>query len=273
MTTYLAAYDTENVSCLAAIRRIVDVHEKFEMPATFFLLTRLLEKDGEEYRKLIAGNPLFEIASHSREHLLLRPHRLCGAPTPAENHESEIVESKRILEDFFEREIVGFRPPVMFWNGFLGAPELQGYCAKAGYRYISSVGWGAHDSLPALPRDPFDYAEEGCPGLWEIPASGWHENLLKGNNKWDPRPIQLYPHPMPEANISGFLNSPREEFDLNRLFIDRAVGENARHVTLIWHPWSLGRFDPEMKMLELTFDYVRGLDIPTATFADYAETL
>lgn len=106
-----------------------------------------------------------------------------------------------------------------------------------------------------------------------IPPCGWHENLLKGNNNWDPRPLQLFPHPMPEAAAMRFVETPREEFAMHRLFIDKAVAVGARHVSLIWHPWSLHRFDPEMKMLELVFRHVRDLRLPAATFAGFAGTL
>lgn len=38
MTAYIAAYDTESPDCLEGVRKIVRVHEHYELPATFFLL-------------------------------------------------------------------------------------------------------------------------------------------------------------------------------------------------------------------------------------------
>lgn len=273
MTTCIAAYDTEKPDCLDAVRRIVEVHERFEMPATFFIVARLLDAQGEEYKSLLGGHPLFEIASHTWTHMLLRESRLCGRPGPPEQYEHEIVDSKRRLEDSFAEPVTGFRAPVSFENGLCGAPHLLGLLRRGGYSYSSSTGWGPHDSLPILPGDAFAYADDGYPEIHEIPACGWHENLLKGNNSWDPRPIQLFPHPMPEANISDVVETPGEEFEIHRLFIDRAVSEDRGHVSLIWHPWSLGSFDPSMEMLQLTFQYVRELGLPVSTFAGYAATL
>ena len=273
MTTYLAAYDTEKDQCLAGVRRIVEMHEKYDMPATFFLLTRLIEQHGEEYRRLIGDHPLFEIASHSCTHMLLREHRLSGKPGPPEAYEREIVESKKILDGYFGCAVVGFRPAVCFAEGLRGAPDLLRLCDKAGYRYVSSMAWGPHDTVPAPVRNAFAYEEDGYPGLWEIPPCGWHENLLKGNNKWDPRPLQLFPHPVPEAAVTGFVRTPEEEFGVHRVFIEKAVETHMGHVSLIWHPWSLHAFDPEMKMMELVFQYVRDLNLPVATLADYARTL
>jgi hypothetical protein len=73
---------------------------------------------------------------------------------------------------------------------------------------------------------------------------------------------------MPEAIPGGFLQAPGEEFGVNRVFLDRAAEESLAFVSLIWHPWSLGRFDPEMQMLELTFEHVRALGLEMGTYAD-----
>lgn len=273
MTTYIAAYDTEADECLAGVRRIVEVHEKYDMPATFFIVARLLDRYGEEYRRLIGDSPLFEIASHSYTHMLLRDHRLCGPAGPQEEHEREIVESKKRIEDCFGCDVAGFRTPVGFSDGLRGAPELLKLCHQAGYVYTSSLLWGPRDTVPALIENPFPYSEDGYSDLWEIPACGWPENLLKGNNKWEPEPLQLFPHPMPEAAPTRFVETPEEEFNMHRLFIDKAVAMHAFHVSLIWHPWSLHRFDPEMKMLELMFQYVRDRRLPVAIFTEFVRTL
>ena len=57
------------------------------------------------------------------------------------------------------------------------------------------------------------------------------------------------------------------------VFIDKAVLQDAPHVSLVWRPWSLVRFDPAMKMLELTFQCVRDRGLTARTFADYLSTL
>jgi peptidoglycan/xylan/chitin deacetylase (PgdA/CDA1 family) len=64
MTRYIAAYDTESPDCLAASHTIVDVHRRYDMPATFFITGRVLEENPTEYRALL-DDPLFEVASHT----------------------------------------------------------------------------------------------------------------------------------------------------------------------------------------------------------------
>ena len=74
---------------------------------------------------------------------------------------------------------------------------------------------------------------------------------------------------MPETIPDDYVKTPEEEFAVNnRPFIDRAVREEFPQVSLVWHPWSLHRFDPPMRMIEITFAYVRERGIATGTFKD-----
>jgi hypothetical protein len=132
---------------------------------------------------------------------------------------------------------------------------------------VGTVAWGPDFSLPAPLNQPFNYAEDGYPEIWELPAHGWHENLLKDNNRMGPARLTLWPPEMPEAIPPRFLETPDEEFDVNRIFLDRAAADELTFVSLIWHPWSLDRFDPDMRMLELTFSHVRELGLAPSTYA------
>ncbi len=269
MTMYIAAYDTESHACLAGVRRIVECHEKHEMPATFFIVAGLLESQRAEYVALLGGNPLFEIACHSYSHMPLVNTPRFGLAGPLEQFPREIVESKQRIEDTFGRAVIGFRPPVSAPQGLTDTPEALHFLCESGYRYVNSAAWGPDFSLPAPLRPPFTYARQGYPGLWEFPACGWHENLLKGNNNMGPVLLCLFPPEMPETIPDGYITTPEEEFKYNnRPFIDRAVATSAPHVSLIWHPWSLHRFDPDMRMLDITFEYVRERDIAAGSFSD-----
>jgi peptidoglycan/xylan/chitin deacetylase (PgdA/CDA1 family) len=269
MTLYIAAYDTESPECLAACRQIVAAHRRHKMPATFFLMGQTLEQNRAEYLDLL-NDPLFEVASHTYSHTMLRFHPLCGAPVSAAKVREEVFRGKGLIEDAFQRPCVGLRPGCSFENGLKGAPEVLSLVREAGYQYVSSQAWGPDYSLPALLNRPFRYTEDGYDDLWELPCHGWHENLLKDNNKWGPRRLTLWPPAMPEAIPAGFLKTPEDEFAINKVFIDKAIAEKMPHVSLIWHPWSLYAFDPKMKMLDITFSYVHERGIPTGTYADLA---
>ncbi len=266
MTNYIAAYDTESPNCLAACRKIVDVHLRYEMPATFFIVGRALEVNPDEYRELL-DNPLFEIASHTYSHRMLRDHPFCGPAVSEEEKRVEILRGKEIVERVFRRPCLGLRPACAFDNGLKGAADVLQMIQEAGLRYVSSLAWGPDYSLPALLNEPFNYGAEGFPGVWELPAHGWHENLLKDHNRWGPRRLTLWPPEMPEAIPHGFISTPEEEFAVYRVFLEKAESEGKPFVSLIWHPWSLHAFDPEMKMLELVFGHVRKLGLEPCSYA------
>mgnify|MGYP000911727872 FL=1 len=131
-TLYIAAYDTESQGCLAACRKIVEVHKRLEMPATFFLVGRTLEANAAEYKALLS-DPLFEVASHTWSHKLLCDNAMCGKAVSPEEKREEILKSKALIEQVFERPCVGLRPAVGFDTGFKGATDVLALVREAGY--------------------------------------------------------------------------------------------------------------------------------------------
>jgi hypothetical protein len=187
---------------------------------------------------------------------------------PVDERRREIFKGKEAVERIFERPCMGMRPGCGFDNALRGEPKVLELVQEAGFRYVSSLLWGPDHSLPALLHGPFNYATEGFPGIWELPGHGWHENLLKDHNRWGPRRLTLWPPPFPEAIPDGFCKTAEDEFKVNKVFLDRALEEDEPFVSLIWHPWSLAKFDPDMKMLELTFAHVRRLRLKPCTYAE-----
>jgi len=265
-TRYIAAYDTESPACLAACREIVAVHKRLEMPATFFITGKTLEANAKEYKALLA-DPLFEVASHTWSHKLLCDNAMCGRAVSAEEKREEIFRAKALIEEVFEQVCVGLRPAVGFDSGLRGAKDVLALTREAGYKYVSSLLWGPDCSMPALLEEPFHYGADGFAELWELPGHGWHENLLKNHNQWGSRRLTLWPSPMPEGIPTKFVKTPHDEFEVNRVFIEKAREGGKAHVSLIWHPWSLHVFDPEMRMLELTFAHARRIGLIPCTYA------
>jgi peptidoglycan/xylan/chitin deacetylase (PgdA/CDA1 family) len=237
------------------------------MPATFFITGKTLAANPVEYRALL-DDPLFEVASHTYSHKMLRDHPFCGPAAPEEQKREEIFQGKAAIESVFERPCLGIRPGCGFDDGLKGAPDVLRFITEARFHYMSSMTWGPDYSLPALLIQPFSYTSDGFPNLWELPGHGWHENLLKDHNRWGARRVTLWPPEMPESIPSSFISTPAEEFAINRVFLERAAETGLIFVSLIWHPWSLNAFDPEMKMLELTFAFVRELGLTPCTYAD-----
>jgi len=268
MTAFVAAYDTEKSGeCLAACRAITRVHRDRGIPATFFVVGRLLEQERADCLDLLDEEGLFEAASHSYSHRLVRDSPVSGKAADAETIHHELVRSLELVEEVFGRECLGLRTPVGFTDGLSGAPEVVAEAADAGYRYISSRAWGPHGTVPAPLEQAHTYADDGRPDLWEFPCHGWHENVLKGHDA-TPGRLLLWPPLYPQMQLHRYVKTPEEEFEVHRFFVDRAVEEGLEYVSLVWHPWSLGRFDPEMRMLDLLFDYVAEQGLPFLRFED-----
>jgi peptidoglycan/xylan/chitin deacetylase (PgdA/CDA1 family) len=272
MTRFIAAYDTEKPGdCLAACRAIAAVHERMGVAATFYIVGKRLEEEGREYRALLGDSPLFEIASHTYSHRMLRDHPFCGPAVDDAARWEEIARGKEAVEQAFGRPCVGLRPGCSFDVGLRGDATVVEMVARAGFGYVSSLLWGPLYTMPALLERPFRYADDGAPDLWELPGHGWHENLLKAHNLTTQRQrILAWPMPWPEATPPGPLSSPQEEARLNALIIDRAVAEGLPYVSPIWHPWSLLRADPAMHMIEATFRHARERGLEFTTFAEEA---
>lgn len=267
MTAFIAAYDTEAHGCLDACRKIVKAHRRYKIPATFFIVGKTLEASADEYRRLL-DDPLFEIASHTYSHKLLRDHPLGGPGASPADMREEIVRGKEVVERIFPgRRCLGMRTPYGFPDGLRGAPDILRTLHESGHEYVSSVLWGPRFSLPAPLTQASTYAGEGFPGLREFPGHGWHENVLKGTGPSGPNLLLLFPLQFPEATPAAFVKTPEEEVRFNNQpFMARAIREKLPYVSLIWHPWSLMKFDPAMEMLERTFRQVAETGVRTMTF-------
>jgi peptidoglycan/xylan/chitin deacetylase (PgdA/CDA1 family) len=267
-TRFIAAYDTERPeTCLAACRNIRSIHEKFGFPGTFFIVGERLKQEGEEYREVLGENPDFEIASHTYSHRLLKDHPFGGPAVGIDEKSRQIRLGKEIIEQIFRRPCIGLRPGYGFDRGLSGEKWLLGEIVSNGFGYISSLLWGPDTTMPALLTRPYNYSHDGFPTLWELPGHGWHENLLKAHNSTnEPKRIIAWPILFPEIIPQNPISTPLDEFMINRSTIDRAIEVDLPYVSLIWHPWSLFKFDQEMKMLSMTFSYIRDIGIQPTTY-------
>ena len=120
MAYYIAAYDAEAVYPYwepggamthegekielfpAGVRAVTRVHLELKLPATFFVVAKLLENAGPEPVEIL-DHPLFDIQCHSYSH--------ANVLQIAEDEvalQRELVDSKRRIEDTFGRPIIGF---------------------------------------------------------------------------------------------------------------------------------------------------------------------
>lgn len=265
MTTFLAAYDLESLEVgLTAAEAVAAVHRRHDKPATFFVVGRLLEQDGPRYRDIL-DDPLFDIQTHTYSHRMLKTSGPHGPAVSLEEMEEEVSRGKQLVEDTFERECLGLRPGCGFHGGFGGMPERLEILWRNGIRFVSSDARALYDSIPNGLTQAYWYEADGYPDLLEIPAHGWHDNVLKGYSQ----NITLFPPLYPFAIPAEAPTTVDECFAHERLWLDQAIAEGLEFFSPCQHPWSLYRFDPEIGTVDRMLAYLEEMEIPVATYADF----
>lgn len=265
MTYYIFAYDLENPElCLKAAPVLVRWHERYEVPATFFLLGQVLDQKGEELRAIFGDSPLFDLQSHTYSHRMLRDSAMHGPGISLEEMRKEVALGKQRVEETFGRPCVGTRSGCGFFRGMQGEPERLSIFAGCGMKYISTDLRGPGDSIPSGLQQAYWYDEEGFPELLELPGHGWHDNVLKGFQK-----VQLclpWPLAMPWGVPNRPVRTPDEEFAVQRVWISKGVALGVDFISLVYHPWSIYRLSEDCRIVELLIQYVKELGLPTITY-------
>ena len=166
MAFYVAAYDTEAIypwwelgdtpysamtyqqvvsyegarldECLDGVRAVAEVHLRHQTRATFFIVAQLAVAAGSRLREIL-DHDLFDLQSHSFTH-----ENMVAIRDDAAAVHRELVDSKRVIEDLFGREVIGFTAPGGFAHGFLGETRLLEALWEARYRYLRTLSWHRH---------------------------------------------------------------------------------------------------------------------------------
>lgn len=287
MTRFIFAYDTERgeseivggtrlPACIEGAERLVEIHHRNKIPATFFIVGETLESDPRGYRRLL-DDPLFEVGTHTYSHKLILHHGIWGPPAPPEEVREEIFRGKDIVEQVFGRPCRGLRPGCGFLEQNLkSSPSVLGMLGEAGLEYVSTVLWGPDFTLPAPLLQSFTYRDAGFPGLREFPSHGWHDNVLRGQLRvWGIDHLRLlsFPPILAKAVPCDAVKTPEEEFAIYRYLIEKALEEKLEYVSFIMHPWSLFLFDKKMKIIEMTMRFVRERGMEICTFGELNDRL
>ncbi len=248
---YVAAYDVEadpEVS-VPATRAVAAVHRRHEAPATFFIVTRLLEAAGQEFRAVLDDH-LFDIQSHTHTHARLKELVERGEKDALRR---EIEVPRKLIRETFGRDAEGLTTPGGYTDGLQGEGELLGLLHESGIRFVRSDARGPKETVPAPLTQPYWYAAEGFPDVLELPPQLWHDNILKGYTeaavRWPPWVPWGVPPTPPE--------SPEQEFAVWRTGADYAVQNELRVYMPTMHAWSIYRLSRDARTLDLLLAYVR----------------
>ncbi len=140
--------------------RILDIFAEYQVKATFFTLGWVAERHPELIRRIVSEG--HELASHGYEHIRV-------TEQSPQLFKEDVKRTKRLLEDFGGREVVGYRAA----SYSIGAKNLWALevLQEEGYQYSSSIYPVKHDlyGMPSAPR--FAFYPENAPQLLEIPIT------------------------------------------------------------------------------------------------------
>jgi polysaccharide deacetylase family protein (PEP-CTERM system associated) len=212
-----ASWDSRPARVVQNTERVLELVEKAEARATFFVLGWVAKRFPSLVRRIQAGG--HEIASHGDSH------ESAHTQTP-EQFRNDVRRSKEILENETGSRVRGFRAPTFS----IGARNWWAYdvLAEEGYEYSSSLYPIEHDlyGMPSAPRVPFrpiasqPFAELPLPTI-----RVFNRNHPCGGGGW----FRLF------------------HYALSRWCIGRINRANATPCIFYCHPWE---FDPQQPRIE-----------------------
>ena len=286
MTCYVAAYDTEAIypwwelgdgspraattyhqavsyegarldECLDGVRAVAEAHLRHRAPASFFIVGRLAQAAGSRLREIL-DHDLFDLQSHSFNH----ENMLAIRDDPAAVRR-ELVDSRRVIEDLFGREVIGFTAPGGFARGFLGEARLLEALWRAGYRYVRTLSWQPGNLSPAPLTQPFWFSDDGFPELLEISAHAWHDNILTGQPS-----AAAWPPALPWGYPASVLSTARQVYEAYAPGIEHARDQGLLTYSPCFHPWSIHRVDRGAGQIDLLLDHARRAGLTLAGCMD-----
>lgn len=199
-------------------RRVLELLERFQARATFFVLGWVAEREPKLVREINdAGH---EVGCHSYLHR-------CVWRLGKEEFRQDTRRARSAIEDAAGQEVLGYRAPTFsIVEKSLWAVEIL---AEEGFQYDSSVFPVRHDlyGMPAAPRFPFQWLCPNGQSLYEIP----------------PLTTRLLGQNLPAAGGGHLRILPMW---YTRWAVRRVRQNDRRSLLVYFHPWEL---DPEQPRL------------------------
>ena len=154
--------------------KLLDILDTADIKVTFFVIADMVERYPELMKKL--KNSKHEIAHHSLHHTIPFDTKTKILIQSEIEWEKELITAKDILENYFDRKIVGYRAPGAYFADWM-IPLLK----KNGFKYDSSIAYNSiynktNIKIKNIPRNCFHLNDKGelsdqKDDLFEIPWS------------------------------------------------------------------------------------------------------
>ncbi len=133
--------------------RLLEILDDFNISATFFMVADVAQRYGKIVSALKGTN--HEIASHSLTHQSAIDSKTKLELVPVETWLKEQRDAKKVLEDIFNTEVIGYRAPGAFLASWM-IPLLE----EIGFKYDSSIAYNSlynktNVKLKNIPTSPY----------------------------------------------------------------------------------------------------------------------
>ena len=132
---------------LASVEQITRVLGRYDAPATFCIVGKVLERAGDDLADLLKDNPLFDIASHTYSHM-----GISSAESEVLRQFSvELGQTSDLIARYFGAGPIGFLCARRFLQGTTGTPQAARYSVGTGipvYYHRWRGPTGTADALP-----------------------------------------------------------------------------------------------------------------------------
>lgn len=133
--------------------KILDLLKKHNITATFFVIADEVERYPIIMKALKESK--HEIACHSLHHQVPFDTKTKELIQPIEEWKSDLIKAKSILENYFEREVIGYRAPGAYFANWM-IPILE----ELGFKYDSSISFNSlynktNVELKNIPQNPY----------------------------------------------------------------------------------------------------------------------
>jgi peptidoglycan/xylan/chitin deacetylase (PgdA/CDA1 family) len=246
------------------MRRTAEIHSKYELPGTLFIVGRLLERDSDVFRPYVTHKWL-DFQQHTYDHTSLKPVvvtrrgkvELFDFPTLLDvgDIKKDIRKTNLIFQEKLGVKCRGLSTPFAYFMGLADRPDIVKALHAEGIRYVRSfhLNKEVFEIREPLPFDyhPFDYGPQGCPDMLEFCIKGYSDVTWALRFGWDA--------------AEGFVSYVKQAL--------HTIEKTDSVWGLVVHDWSLYKIQNDFQVMEEILHYARQRDIKIVSFNEAYEQL